>query len=156
MVRLSLRLLGGFQARRSSGEVVVLPTRKAEALLAYLGFRPGERHSRARLAPLLWSDFADVQARQSLRQSLAALRRAFGPLRSALVIDGPFVALEAAQVDVDVAKLRRLAAQARRRRSSAPPPCTAAISSQDSTCASRSSRNGSWPSGSGYGTSPSR
>src|SRR5438094_5003172 len=110
MERLSLRLLGGFEARCTPGEAVVLPTRKVEALVAYLGFRPGERHSRGKLAPLFWSDFADAQARQSLRQSLATLRRALGPVRSALVIEGPFVALNAAQVDVDVAKLERFAA----------------------------------------------
>ncbi len=88
-----------------------LPTRKVEALLAYLAVRPGERHSRGHLAPLLWGDSADVQARQSLRQGLAALRRALGSARSALVIDGHSVQLNAAQVDVDVAEFETVAAK---------------------------------------------
>jgi DNA-binding SARP family transcriptional activator len=51
---LRLTLLGGFQARLDSGNVVSLPTRKAQALLAYLGVRPGHAPPprQARLAPL--------------------------------------------------------------------------------------------------------
>lgn len=49
--------------------------RKAQALLACLAATPGHRASRERLATLLWGDRMDEQARQSLRQGLAELRR---------------------------------------------------------------------------------
>lgn len=54
-----------------------LPTRKDRQLLAYLAIHHGQLHSRERLANLLWADRADAQARDSLRQSLATLRKAF-------------------------------------------------------------------------------
>jgi predicted ATPase/DNA-binding SARP family transcriptional activator len=109
MGRLCVHLLGGFEARCEPGSSVRLSTRKVEALLAYLAIRPGERHSRGHLAPLFWGESADVHARQSLRQSLAALRTALGPASAALVVDGQFVRLNAAQVDVDVAAFETLA-----------------------------------------------
>ncbi len=40
MGRLDVRLLGGFEARFDTGQKVSLPTRKAEALLAYLALAP--------------------------------------------------------------------------------------------------------------------
>ena len=45
-------------------------------LLAFLALQGGEAQSREKLAALLWADRAEAQARDSLRQSLAALRRA--------------------------------------------------------------------------------
>lgn len=50
---LRLNLLGGFEVRLASGPVVTLPTRKAQALLAYLAVRPGRTHPRDKLAGLL-------------------------------------------------------------------------------------------------------
>ena len=43
-------LLGGFEVRLPSGIPVHLPTRKAQALLAYLAMRPGQAHPRDKLA----------------------------------------------------------------------------------------------------------
>jgi DNA-binding SARP family transcriptional activator len=54
MARLSLRLLGGFQARLDLGPPVALPTRKSQALLAYLALPLGRAHPRDTLAALLW------------------------------------------------------------------------------------------------------
>jgi DNA-binding SARP family transcriptional activator len=45
MGRLQVDLLGGFSARRASGEACVLPTKKARALLAYLAVPAGRFHS---------------------------------------------------------------------------------------------------------------
>jgi DNA-binding SARP family transcriptional activator len=111
MERLCLDLLGGFEARLASGTPLRLPTRKVEALLAYLAFQPDHRCSRAQLAPLLWGDAPDTRARQSLRQSLATLRVALGPASASLVIDGQFVTVKATHVDVDVDAFRTLAAE---------------------------------------------
>src|SRR5207249_510881 len=55
MARLSLALLGGFQARLESGSPLALPTKKAQALLAYLAIPLGRAHPRDKLATLLWS-----------------------------------------------------------------------------------------------------
>src|ERR1051325_7847309 len=78
MVQLKLELLGGFVARFGDGRTCQLPTRKAEALLAYLARPTGRFHSREKLAALLWGETSEAQARQSLRQALASLRRATG------------------------------------------------------------------------------
>lgn len=72
--------LGEFAVRDRQGRVISLPTRKDRALLAYLTLHHGSTLSRERLAALLWGDRADQQARDSLRQSLSAIRRAFRAL----------------------------------------------------------------------------
>ncbi len=77
--RIEVRLFGGFRVLRN-GRALALPTRKTEALLAVLALSPGTVWSRERLSDLLWSRSAPAQARGSLRQALAALRR---------VLDGP-------------------------------------------------------------------
>lgn len=72
-----LTLFGRFQLEQAGG-VVALPTRKTEALLAYLALHPGF-HSREKLAALFWGDVGDAQARASLRAALPALRKALPP-----------------------------------------------------------------------------
>jgi DNA-binding SARP family transcriptional activator len=70
-----LRLLGEFNAWVEPGIPIVFPTRKAKALVAYLGSQPGKAHSRAEIASLLWGNFGDSQARDSLRHALALVRK---------------------------------------------------------------------------------
>lgn len=77
MPQCQLNLLGGWSLTVEGGAILPLPTRKDKQLLAYLAIHHGQLHSRERLANLLWADRADAQARDSLRQSLAALRKAF-------------------------------------------------------------------------------
>ena len=62
-MELSLELLGGFRLRTRAGETVRLPTAKARALLAYLALHPGRPQARAKLAALLWGEFADNLSR---------------------------------------------------------------------------------------------
>jgi DNA-binding SARP family transcriptional activator len=73
---LNLRLLGSFRLESETG-LLRLPTHKVEALLAYLVLYP-QPHSREKLAALLWGDFTDAQARNSLRTALRTLRRQLG------------------------------------------------------------------------------
>ncbi len=73
---LRIRLFGGFEARSGDGPTIELPTKKTQALLAYLAIHPGEARTRERVADLLWSDRGDAQAKASLRQALTALRKA--------------------------------------------------------------------------------
>jgi DNA-binding SARP family transcriptional activator len=100
MARLDLTLLGGFRARLVTGPPLVLPTRKAQALLAYLALPLGQAHSRDKIAALLWGDMRQPQARASLRQALTAIRRALAGV-DVLRADAETVALDPAAVAVD-------------------------------------------------------
>src|SRR5713101_1682665 len=93
--RFSLTLLGGFQARLASGHPLTVSTKKAQALLAYLALRPGVAHPRDKLAALLWGETSDAQARDSLRHTLGALRKALPATDSpSLLTEGHSVALD--------------------------------------------------------------
>jgi predicted ATPase/DNA-binding SARP family transcriptional activator len=113
-VRLKLTLLGGFQAQLDAGAALVLPTRKTQALLAYLALPLGQAHPREKLATLLWGDMPDAQARGNLRHALSRIRKALPrTARPGMVLDGPSVALDPSVVDVDVARFERLIADGR-------------------------------------------
>src|SRR5258708_35327855 len=99
MARLSVTLLGGFQARLEPGSAVALPTRKSQALLAYLALPPGRAHPRDKLAALLWGGIREESARGSLRQALFALPEAAGDTGGAQP-DGRASGLERGAVDV--------------------------------------------------------
>lgn len=74
-----LRLLGRLVLSRAGDPAPIrLSTRKAGALVAYLAMRPDQAASREELATLLWGNCSDSQARQSLRQALAFLRKDLG------------------------------------------------------------------------------
>jgi DNA-binding SARP family transcriptional activator len=112
MVALRLTLLGGFDARLAAGDAVSLPAKKAQALLAYLGLRPGQTHQRDKLAALLWGERTDEHARDGLRHALAALRKALsGVNRQSLFVEGQTLALNPAVVEVDVATFERRVAE---------------------------------------------
>ena len=103
---LRFELLGGFAARLDSGQPCSLPTRKTQALLAYLALPVGRFHSREKLTALLWGETQEVQARQSFRQALARIRRAVGvDAPEVLLVEGDTIALNPAVVSVDVAEL---------------------------------------------------
>jgi DNA-binding SARP family transcriptional activator len=111
MARLTLQLLGGFSVRLGSGPALNPGTRKAQALIAYLAVPPGRAHPRDKLASLLWGDTGDEQARQSLRQTLVAVRRALPASKPPmLVVDHDTLALDPAAVEVDVQQFGRLSA----------------------------------------------
>ena len=106
MVRLGLRLLGGFLLQ-AEARPRPLPARKAQALLAYLAVRAGRAHARDTLTGLLWGDVRERQARQSLRQAMVRLRRALAGRPRALVVQGDTVMLDARALDCDVAAFER-------------------------------------------------
>jgi DNA-binding SARP family transcriptional activator/tetratricopeptide (TPR) repeat protein len=108
-VRLVLTLLGGFDARPHSGPSLVLPTKKARALLAYLAVPLGRAHSREKLAALLWGDMPDAQARGNLRQALSRIQKAWaGAAVPVMLFQGDTIALDPSAVEVDVAAFERL------------------------------------------------
>jgi DNA-binding SARP family transcriptional activator len=96
--RLQLRLFGEFQATLGDRQLR-LPLRKAQALLTYLSFRPGQPVSRDKLASLLWSMSGPEQARQSLRQTLFSLRKELGG-EPILVEEGDYLRLNGCDADV--------------------------------------------------------
>ncbi|MBE2239199.1 MAG: tetratricopeptide repeat protein [Caldilineaceae bacterium] len=70
---LRIHLLGPLRIERDA-EVIHLPRRKVEALLAYLLLHP-QPQTRDALATLFWDDTSDDKARHSLRTALATLRQ---------------------------------------------------------------------------------
>ncbi|MBI2205554.1 MAG: AAA family ATPase [Candidatus Rokubacteria bacterium] len=106
--RFRLAVLGGFELRSPTGAHVRLPTRKAEALLAYLALGADRSHPRDALATLLWTDAADRQARGSLRQTLSLVAKALGPAAGgAIHTEGRTVALRRGHLDVDALEFER-------------------------------------------------
>src|SRR3984957_21188182 len=104
---LVISLLGGFQARVGAS-TVHLPTRKTQALLAYLALHPGQPHDREKIQGLLWPDAGPRQAQASLRQTLFTLRKTLpGTSAAALLTTATTVALDPSHLTVDVAILER-------------------------------------------------
>jgi WD40 repeat protein/DNA-binding SARP family transcriptional activator len=74
-VVLELRLLGQFEVRLDETPIL-LPSRHAQSLLAFLVLSAGTAHRRERLAALLWPDTDDDNARAYLRHALWRIRKA--------------------------------------------------------------------------------
>jgi DNA-binding SARP family transcriptional activator len=111
VARLQLKLLGGFQARLAEGPVIGIAAKKTRALLAYLALAVGRGFGRDKLADLLWSDRADKQARDSLRQALVELRDAFADIHPPpLTTDHDLVSIDPTAVEVDALQFERLGA----------------------------------------------
>src|SRR5262245_47534163 len=70
MAGVHLTLLGGFSGRIGPDNPLILPTRKSQALLAFLAIRPGTAHPRDKLAALLWAEMSRRDARARLRQAV--------------------------------------------------------------------------------------
>jgi DNA-binding SARP family transcriptional activator/tetratricopeptide (TPR) repeat protein len=108
MAQLRLTLFGGFEARQETGKILSLPSRKAQALLAYLALPLGRSHPRDKLAALLWGGIREESARASLRQVLFVVRKALGGTEGAVLRqEGEALALIPAAVEVDVATFER-------------------------------------------------
>jgi DNA-binding SARP family transcriptional activator/TolB-like protein len=107
--RLSVSLVG----RPSivfGGRLVELRTQKASALLSYLALTEAKHESRERLVGLLWSRSDEEKARASLRQVVRELRTAFeGAGYDGFSAGRLSVHLDAAQVEVDIESIIRLA-----------------------------------------------
>jgi DNA-binding SARP family transcriptional activator len=111
MERPYLRLFGAFQFGNEEGRVFSLATKKTKALLSYLAYHAGQAHQRAKLAALLWEDSGEMQARESLRQSLSLLRKVLSPYYThALVAQADTVELKSGALFVDTVEFERLVA----------------------------------------------
>jgi DNA-binding SARP family transcriptional activator len=104
---LSLRLLGPFEIEEPS--TLELPTRKIEALVAFLALPAGRLRHRDELAALLWGSRDQAHAQHSLRQALCSLRKTLaGAAINALIGEGDRIGFDPAAVRTDVAKLNGL------------------------------------------------
>lgn len=109
-----LRILGSLEIASAGGEPVRLATRKASLLVAALALAGEQGARREALAEAFWPDRAEAQARGSLRQALAAVRRVLPDAgAAAFTIDGDLdvVRLLARPEDVDIRLFDRLIAR---------------------------------------------
>jgi predicted ATPase/DNA-binding SARP family transcriptional activator len=110
MARLSLFLLGGFEARLDEIPLSGIKTDKARALLAYLAVEQDRPHRRQALAGLFWPGYLESSARASLRHALANLRQVLSDESADppfLLIEGEAIQLNrAAEVWVDVEEFK--------------------------------------------------
>ena len=101
-------MLGGFQLTGADGTDLSPPGKKLRALIALLALGPEAGWPRERLTALLWGDRDEEQARGSLRQALAELRRSLGD--AALQADRETVAFNPGAVSIDAREFAGLAA----------------------------------------------
>ena len=101
-----LLLFAGFHLIDASEQSIDPGPRKSKALLAWLAVNPDVEHPREKLAALLWPDNEEGQARHSLRQALASLRKVLpddrSPLRSSkdwVMLDSKMIAVDALEFD---------------------------------------------------------
>lgn len=101
--RVRVRLLGGFEVD-AGGAPLRFPTRKTEAVFAYLAFHAGTPARRDELVRLFWADRQPEQARNSLRQALTAIRHALQPAGAddLLESDRVLATLRSGAVEVDI------------------------------------------------------
>src|SRR5262245_41534416 len=106
---LRLRVLGGFQLTGADGADLSPPGKKLRALVALLALAPAGGWPRERLTAMLWGDREDEQARGSLRQALAELRRSLGD--EAIQSDRDTVSFNPGALHTDAQEFATLAAK---------------------------------------------
>ncbi|MFO1090028.1 MAG: BTAD domain-containing putative transcriptional regulator [Hyphomicrobiales bacterium] len=103
--KVQIRLLGPLGLTLPNGKPIKIGSRRALALVAYVARAPGKSVFRDKLADLLWSDSNDERARNSLRQTLTALRHDLGPLAGLLSANGDAIGIDSGNVAVDADRL---------------------------------------------------
>ena len=93
--RLRVCLLGRLEVHTRDGWQVRFPTRKGEALFAYLAANKGQPQARDWCVELLWNDVPRSQGLHSLRQTLRTMRVALGPAYSPVLPAGDSIVLNA-------------------------------------------------------------
>ena len=104
-----LTLFGGFNLTNADGETVSLRAKKARAVFIYLAVNGSRAVSRDRLSFLLWGDSSEAQARHSLRQALADIRKAVSADTQLIVTEGEEVTVNPDRIEVDVTSFESLA-----------------------------------------------
>lgn len=103
---LRLSCFGPFRVTGLSEQPVTLPSRSAEALLAFLALWPGRRFRRADLIRTLWPDRPPEGASGYLRVSLSRLRGALHPAGGCVCAERDEIWLDPAAVWTDLGAFR--------------------------------------------------
>ncbi len=93
---LEVKMLGQFDVRRD-GTPLVIPSRPAQSLLAFLLLNPGLAHRREKLAGLLWPNSPEDHACRHLRKELWRLRQA---LEASPSPEGPVSYLQSDDISI--------------------------------------------------------
>jgi DNA-binding SARP family transcriptional activator len=110
-VPIRLGLLGTFSLAFGDDREMEISSRKNRALLAILALAPGHQATRERLCGLFWSDRGEEQARSSLRQSLAVLRKELAEADNLLLqTHDDVVALRPAAISIEAVEIAKLSA----------------------------------------------
>ena len=97
-----LGLLGPFRLSLA-GRRITVSTKKNQGLLAILALSPARQATRERLCGLLWGERGEEQARSSLRQSLAVLRKEIGESEAHIIqTKDDLVILQPIHTDVNI------------------------------------------------------
>ncbi len=108
---ISIKLFGRLTATDANSTSIPISGAKTQGLVAYLALNTEMPPSRDRLMALFWGDRFTEQARQSLRQAIAKLKRALADdAGDAILTDGDRVGLNPEVVEVDVDRFAALAA----------------------------------------------
>lgn len=115
--KLTLTILGTFQATCQDQLVLEFPTDKIRALLVYLSLSPEGLHRRDELASLLWSDWQGAEAKRNLRLSLYRLKQTLQKASPALgdellEVTRQHIRLQVEWIDVDVWRWQSLLKEA--------------------------------------------
>ena len=111
---LEVRLLGKFEVSQD-GKAIVIPSRPAQSIFAYLITSAGTAHRREKLAGMFWPDSLEETARSNLRSALWKIRKALPASASTeyLQTDDFSIAFNAsADHWLDAAKLEKLSGSA--------------------------------------------
>lgn len=111
MTHYKLTLFGGFDLTASDHTAINISAKKSKALLGYLALHPNKIHQRETLATLLWEECSSAQARQSLRQTLSALRKAIVNPKPIIDGDQQSVLLRKDRIEIDALNFDNLCQQ---------------------------------------------
>lgn len=107
-MQLSVRLLGEIDVVREGERLVLPPSRKLRALLAYL-LVTGRPHLRSRLCAIFW-DLPD-DPRGALRSTLSKMRAVIDdPERQRVIAERDAIRIDGTDIEVDLVAVRRLLA----------------------------------------------
>lgn len=99
---LQIETLGRLSLRWGDREIA-LPNRKAKALIGYLALSEVGIETRERLVGLFWSEKDHKNARDSLRQVVRSIRKAFAAVNcTGFVADNDALSLDRSKIDVDI------------------------------------------------------
>ena len=108
MSKLEIQLLGRLSIAAENVGEFALP-RKNKVMLAALALAGPGGLSREKLVDLLWGDRDDKRAHASLRQALAATRKALGPYRDCLRAEPEQIRIDGAMTELDTRDFEALA-----------------------------------------------